>query len=60
MARTIQNGGNLARNAHTASGILGELAHAGLGYDDFWHSLSHFLVSGTNGWVRSLCSASGQ
>jgi hypothetical protein len=47
MARTIQNGGNLARYAHAASGILVELAHAGLGYDDFWHSLSRFLVSGT-------------
>jgi serine protease inhibitor ecotin len=31
----IQNGGNLTCNAHTAGGVLGELAHAGLGYDYF-------------------------
>jgi hypothetical protein len=44
---TIQYGGNLAREAHTARGVLVELALTGLGYDDFWHSLSRFLVSGT-------------
>src|ERR1035437_1809786 len=38
----IQNGRNLARDAHTASSIFGELAHAGLGYDNFRHSLSRF------------------
>jgi hypothetical protein len=44
---TIQYGGNLAREAHTARGVLVELALTGLGYDYFWHSLSRFLVSGT-------------
>jgi len=33
--RAIQYGRNLARNAHTASGILVELALTGLGYDYF-------------------------
>jgi len=35
VSRTIQYGGNLARNAHAASGILVELALTGLGYDNF-------------------------
>ena len=47
--RTIQHGRNLARDAHAARGILVELALTGLGYDYFWHSVSRFLVSGTNG-----------
>jgi hypothetical protein len=33
--RTIQHGGNLARGAYPASGILVELALTGLGYDYF-------------------------
>src|ERR1035437_1386256 len=45
--RTVQYGRNLARDAHTASGILVELALPGLGYDNFWHSVSRFLDSGT-------------
>jgi hypothetical protein len=47
MPRSIQHGGNLARDAHTAGGILVELPLAGLGCDNFWHSISRFLVSGT-------------
>jgi hypothetical protein len=47
---TIKHGRNLARDAHTASGIFSELAHAGLGYDYFRHSVSRFLVSGTGFW----------
>jgi hypothetical protein len=53
--RTIQYGGNLARDAHTASGILVELALTGLGDHNFWHSVSHFLVSGT---VKQLLAIS--
>jgi hypothetical protein len=49
MSRTIQHGGNLARDAHAASGIFVELSLTGLGYDYFWHSVSRFLASGTNG-----------
>jgi hypothetical protein len=47
VSRTIQHGGNLARDAHAASGIFVELALTGLGYDNFGHSLSRFLISGT-------------
>ncbi len=45
---TIQHGGNFARNAHAARGVFVELALTGLGYDYFRHSLSRFLVSGTD------------
>jgi hypothetical protein len=44
MSGSIQHGRNLARHAHTARGILVELTLTGLGYDGFWHSISHFLV----------------
>jgi hypothetical protein len=37
---TIQHGGNLAGDTHTARGILVELALTGLGYDYFRHSFS--------------------
>jgi hypothetical protein len=47
--RTIQHGGNFARNAHTARSVFVELALTGLGYDYFRHSVSRFLVSGTDG-----------
>ena len=52
---TIKHGGNLARDAHAARGILVELALAGLGYDYFWHSVSRFLVRARPFAVRSLC-----
>jgi hypothetical protein len=41
---TIQYGWNPAREAHTARGVLIELALTGLGYKDFWHSVSRFLI----------------
>jgi hypothetical protein len=43
----VQHGGNLARDADAASGILGELALTGLGYKYFRHLLSRFFLSGT-------------
>jgi hypothetical protein len=42
VAGTVKDGRNLARDAHTARGILVELAHSGLRYDYFRHSVSRF------------------
>jgi hypothetical protein len=54
---TVQHGGNLARDAYAASGILGELALTGLGYDYFRHLLSRFFLSGTD---KQLSASSRQ
>jgi hypothetical protein len=47
---TIENGGNLARDTDAAGGIFVELALAGFGYDNFWHSISRFLIRARTLW----------
>jgi hypothetical protein len=49
VAGTVKDGRNLARDAHTASGILGEFALTGLGYDYFWHFGLSFPCVGHGG-----------
>ncbi len=49
VTRSIDDGGNLAGNAHTAGCILVELSGSGLGYDNFRHG-SLISSSGTE-WV---------